>query len=79
MNLLKELINLNKETLDEAIINQVALDDLVAKALDAFWKVITDKYPEFKPTDLPKDAVMKFDAFDKEAKEMVHTLIKSSK
>jgi hypothetical protein len=78
MNLLKELLKLNNKDLNEEALSEAVMDDLVTKALDAFWDVITKQYPNIKPEKLPHDALMKFEEFDKEALKIVTTLVSSS-
>jgi len=75
MNLLKELLKIKAENLKENIVNKAEIDKLVAEALDAFWKVITDKHPSINPLKLPTDAMMKFEEFDKEVTKIVTTLL----
>jgi hypothetical protein len=74
MDLLKELLKIKAEDLKEDI-NKAEVDKLVAEALDAFWKVITDKHPSVDPKRLPHDALMKFEKFDKEATEIINILL----
>ena len=75
MNLLKELLKIKTEDLKKKIVNKAEIDKLVAEALDAFWKVITDKHPSINPLKLQTDAMMKFEEFDKETTKIVTILL----
>ena len=79
MDLLKELLKLKDKDLNEEDISESHLDDLVIKATDAFWDVITKEYPQLKVEKLPNDALIKFEEFDKEAAKMISMLIDASK